>query len=477
MSRTHFLNRDKIISCTTDKPVMLRVSEIDVELPSTESIEETSFWLDSNSAVFVNHNAIPELKSMRACTLSAFNSWARLMIIFEEIIHNFYSLKARRELMAAAAVGSGEGGGGGGPGEQQGQSQPTSTLEDKYRRILDSLARWDERLPPQSQIRWQGFFPGQHRKGGSYGARPPHESPHRGVGPHVLTIRAYASLCMLALHRPFIPHTGNNGLANQSFCELSSALSQPAQACLAAANEIVELIDAYEANFPVRKLSSGWVFLLFQAATIFCSFGASNVSLAHEMLKPNPSDIKGTSVDNGSASGHTDVRKTQQQRQQMYEITNYCHFQLERCIDRLGRISHTHKSAERHVDILRNLTTMRSNLNAMVSQTATTSASTSVPSQPLPSYSGDMQRQPGSQYDGSFEQLHHPSPHQQHHQQQHEHQQHSSHHPPTSPQHPLSTATPAAIEGVSDFWSNMPLCQNWDSWNSYFDHLYPVVHP
>ncbi|KDN52413.1 hypothetical protein K437DRAFT_266605 [Tilletiaria anomala UBC 951] len=426
---------DKAVSCVTEKPFVLRSSDIDVPFPSTNTTDEVELWLNTTSASFVQHRAIPELKLSRSYRISVFVAWAKLMIILEYILDELYSLPARRSAQAGMAADM----------RPLNGRDAGDSMEMKFRSMLRLLGEWAEELP--EEIRWHGLFPGHDNA--SRHARTSGANPHRGVGPNVLTLRAWASLCMLALHRPFIPRNVSNGSQGEAVSSLS-ALSHPAQACISAADEILNLVDAFESTFPVRKIPSGWVFLVFSSATIYSSFGTA--SMPQQPIY----------------NGLVDATMQQQQYRLTHDTALHCQRQLNRCIERLKRISETHKGAAPDVEILRNLSDVRnsiagsSNAAESTSQKANLTSSTSAdapafyPAQPPPHSAfatSQQQRQPQL---GPYEHAN----------------QHSA-----QPQQESRSAYDSMNEGfmLEGFWNSMPFGESWDSWRSYFNHLQPTI--
>ncbi len=340
----------------TEKPVMLRSAEIDVPFPSPDSLDETDKWLNNVSASFVQHSAILHLKQSPGFLVSSFIAWAKMMFILEHILEELYSSAARRtaSLVATGRMDEASSGARHMDGREAGE-----TMEWKFRNILRMMIEWADDLP--REIQWDGFFPTQ---GGSQAANArtrstraaptlPGSSTHRGVPPQVLTLRGWASLCMLALHRPFIPQNlSSSALAASN--NFLPCLSPPAQVCIGSANEILSLMDAYESIFPVRKIPSGWVFVLFQAGTIFSSFC---------QFKPISADVMQQVQQQGLQPQAEAATKRAQ------EVAQECQHQLARCIDKLVRIGHTHRAANEYVDILRRLSEVSAGMSRAASST------------------------------------------------------------------------------------------------------------
>jgi hypothetical protein len=416
---------------------MLRAAEVDVPFPSTASLDETELWLSTARATFVQHSAIPQLKQVRSYTVSSFVAWAKLMVVLEYILEELYSPAARRSAsLAATGLTAGNVGARTMDGRDAGD-----TMEMKFRNILKMLNEWSEDLP--REIRWYGLFSGyQHVPSSSQNRNRPGLAPpsgaasHRGLPPHVLTLRAWAALCMLALHRPFIPHK----LAPATMAATGSfapSLSKPAQACIAAAREIVTLTDAYETTFPLRKIPSGWVFLIFQAGTIFSSFS---------QFQPLAQYI----VQHAQQQGQQAQAAAAEQHAQ--EVAHECQQLLNRCIERLSKIAVTHRGASRHVEILRGLSEK-------------TSASGDLVDYSLPSGGDANGAGNGSQGGGFGGRV--GSAYQQHPWQQLD----------GRGGRPDASAS-VGYDGMSErlilegFWNSMPFGESWDDWTTYFrNHL------
>lgn len=263
---------DKILAAVLQRPVTMRRENLDVPFPDTMERDEFDLWLTGAARRFVVGGVHPRMEHTKVHCLSSFQAWANVMYILEQILQNIYSRWAMQE-----------------------RKRGESWRYDEILVQLDrDLQRWRESLPPHLQ--WT--------------------NDHTGVGPHVLTLRAWYCACMLLLHRPRVPRMESSRDRDRQMTLLSGA-----DICKRAATEICCIMEAYEETFRARKIPSSWVYLIFQAATIHSSFSTPKAN-TNDLLSP-------ARVESGE--------------------------RLQQCITWLDAIAQTWTSASHHVEILKGL--------------------------------------------------------------------------------------------------------------------------
>ena len=236
---------DKTLAAALERPMMLRRNDLDVDLPSTEERDEYDLFVNDRSRHYIARDRVSTMADVKCRCISSFRAHCELMMRLEQILHDVYSPKAKRDRKA---------------GETQGYMQSVVKLDAQlksWRTSLPQHLQWSSELDPSAQ---------------------------EDVPPQMLTMRAWYSACILLLHRPRLPlNVGSklpilfpaNGDAHPR--SVGSAdkvnLTVPGSILVkAAAAEICYLLSKYQATFSVRRIPSSWVYLLFQSAVIHSSF-------------------------------------------------------------------------------------------------------------------------------------------------------------------------------------------------------------
>lgn len=166
------------------------------------------------------------------------------------------------------------------------------------------------------------------------------------------------------------------------------SLSHPAQVCIQAAAEVIDIADAYKGLYPSRKLPSIWVFMLFQAGTIVSSFSMN--LMTRRKVPENDSAAKGPAHSTGTATFSGVAQGSDQDRMKRANDTAArCRSLLARCIASLEEIGLSHPSAGKLVRILQSLSDVSSTVDATA---ASVSVSTAAPSSTVSKPSSDQQR-------------------------------------------------------------------------------------
>lgn len=350
---------DKTLAAALERPMMLRASDIEVELPSTDERDEYDIFVNDQSRHFVAPDRAAGMADVKCRCISSFRAYCDLMMILERILVDVYSPKARR----ARSDGHCE-------------SYLLAVVE------IDGVLRsWRQHL--SSHLQWSSadsggaclsssLFPGKHRVSQSQGEGDVQDN----VPPQVLTMRAWYSACMLLLHRPrlaldqsvrtksfILPPDGTvtpkspPRVSAQDASSDDSARTAAKRASAdtlakskqkdvlaisgsklvrAAATEICNLLPKYRSTFSVRRIPSSWVYLIFQSAVIHSSF----------LERDEPS----SAFDGDALEAHEDrdgAETTGKRR------SNDSKRLFQQCIRSLEQMSLTWRGASHHVATLR----------------------------------------------------------------------------------------------------------------------------
>ncbi|TXT10888.1 hypothetical protein VHUM_01639 [Vanrija humicola] len=281
---------DKIVSAVAQRAPCLRLVDMDVPQPSVMERDELDLWLAGPGRHLLDPRSVDAMVCMKSHTLSSFNSWCDVMSILELILDHIYRPSTRRARMEGA---------------------PIEGYEEAVLHIDAELWKWRRNLPPHLQ--WSDDDP----------------NAHWNVGQHPLTVRGWYYLCMLLLHRPQVPYldidspSGGNtatGARNDSG-GASYRVPKGVDASRLAATAICTIMESYERTFRVRKYSSSWSYLVFQAGTVHAGLAA-----------------------------HTPVNEHVSQSARAESMRR-----LDQCIRWLDHIARQWTSAGRHIEILSKL--------------------------------------------------------------------------------------------------------------------------
>ncbi|KAN0062393.1 hypothetical protein ACQY0O_005275 [Thecaphora frezii] len=409
---------DKILCTVLEKPVQLRTADIETNVPSVYERDEYELWLNDTTQPFVSEKWLPVMEGVKVHAMSSFQSWAQVMGILERILDDVYSPRAKYERRRT-----------------NGESDRAVLI-----RLNEALAGWRRALPPHLQWSDPPTSAEPCASNAAAGDRPG-TLPHRGVGPHVLTVRGWYCICVILLHRPRVPQLLKPGRSgwdasarmprgdasiiegprasastparrhtemSHSFTSvplqpqmqnLVSPLSPSFQGeatgervertavaqqqytstdtglgiCNSAAREVCDILEVYDTTFLIRKISSSWVYLIFQSATIHSALAPAQAMRAHRRHRsrlarrkreeeaatahfqsfhhaaprneePNEDDYE--SIDEGPewAAGSRELISEK-------ESERY----LSQCLEFLSRIGPTWKIANHHVTTLEKL--------------------------------------------------------------------------------------------------------------------------
>lgn len=387
---------DKVLSAALDKPAQLRTAEIEADWPSVQEADEYDLWINETTRKFVEKSQLAHLESVKVHALSSFKAWAEVMAIVERILEEVYSPQAKRDRRRT-----------------KGASDYEALL-----RLNGRLAKWRANLPPH--LRWSGTWTSPDLLSSAalqtQSADRKESNPHRGLPPQILTMRAWYCICLILLHRPRVPKLlegptmrgalisevqnvaaekpgeasmtkegSRNVAAENANARQSSAAKdkcpEPAglDICNAAAKEVCDILHVYGSSFRMRKISSSWVYLIFQSATIHAAIAASKSVVAfkarqsgvwsrrgsklgtndlglivtetqHDLEPPVLEDTAG-----GSASAPETHHVTEAELEGSSELVKTSALYLAECVRYLKRIGPTWRSASNHVAVLRNL--------------------------------------------------------------------------------------------------------------------------
>ncbi|SOV05824.1 uncharacterized protein UDID_08870 [Ustilago sp. UG-2017a] len=392
---------DKILSTALDKPAQLRSAEIEADWPSVQEADEYDLWLNETTRKFVEKSQLPRLEGVKVHALSSFKAWAEVMAILERILEEVYSPQAKRDRRRT-----------------NGASDYEALL-----RLNDRLTKWRADLP--SHLKWSGTWTSPEllsSTSSQHSSADRKESePHRGLPPQILTLRSWYCICLIILHRPRVPKLlegpkergaasaeesaqvaakdaeeptsltkkGKKGAAQpaKKGAQASEKDKRPEPAgldiCNAAAKEVCDILHVYGSSFRIRKISSSWVYLIFQSATIHAAIAASKSVVAFKarqssiwsrrgsktrLNEPVSSAADSHSGNNlGAPMGSEDDPEmhagggdeahhvTEADLEGSSELVKTSARYLAECVRFLKRIGPTWKSASNHVAVLRNL--------------------------------------------------------------------------------------------------------------------------
>ncbi|SNX88024.1 uncharacterized protein MEPE_06735 [Melanopsichium pennsylvanicum] len=385
---------DKILSTTLDKPAQLRSAEIETDWPSVQEADEYDLWINKTTRKFVEQSQLARFEGVKVHALSSFKAWAEVMAILERILEEVYSPQAKRDRR---------------------RTKGTSDYEALLR-LNDRLSKWRSDLP--AHLKWTGTWTsaellstGKTERGGT--DRKECE-PHRGLPPQILTMRSWYCICLILLHRPRVPKLlegpKERSAAISEKPEVAAAEAENASAikegerqsvpvmkragdsgskdrhsepagldfCNAAAKEVCDILHAYGSSFRIRKISSSWVYLIFQSATIHAALAASKsvvafkarqssiwsrrgskISSSSELAQSTLDVLTGTEgadfhgADSGDIEPHPEV--TEAELEGSSDLVKTSALYLAECVRYLKRIGPTWQSASNHVAVLRNL--------------------------------------------------------------------------------------------------------------------------
>ncbi|CBQ71527.1 conserved hypothetical protein [Sporisorium reilianum SRZ2] len=381
---------DKILSTALDKPAQLRSAEIEADWPSVQEADEYDLWLNETTRKFVDKSQLPYLEGVKVHALSSFKAWAEVMAILERILEEVYSPQAKRDRR---------------------RTKGTSDYEALLR-LNDRLAKWRADLPPH--LRWSGTWTSPELLPSASTRRSTAErkecDPHRGFPPQILTMRSWYCICLILLHRPRVPRllnrsrerstssadesasvgaedqkdpTGKRGQAAATRAGRVSPFAHdkgPELAgldiCNAAAKEVCDILHVYGSSFRIRKISSSWVYLIFQTATIHAALAASKSVVVFKARQSSiwsrrgsvgpPHEQPPTGTDSAPIADEADLhaagsgdpeahRVTEAELEGSSELVKSSALYLAECVRYLKRIGPTWRSASHHVAVLRNL--------------------------------------------------------------------------------------------------------------------------
>ncbi|KAJ1021851.1 hypothetical protein NDA16_003614 [Ustilago loliicola] len=391
---------DKILSTALDKPAQLRSAEIEADWPSVQEADEYDLWLNETTRKFVEKNQLPRLEGVKVHALSSFKAWAEVMAILERILEEVYSPQAKRDRRRT-----------------KGASDYEALL-----RLNVRLSKWRADLP--SHLKWSGTWTSPEllsSTSSKHGSADRKESePHRGLPPQILTMRSWYCICLILLHRLRVPKLlegpkdrsataaeDSSQVTAQDAEEPSSSTkkgkkssAQPTKKggqtsakdkrpepagldiCNAAAKEVCDILHVYGSSFRIRKISSSWVYLIFQSATIHAAIAASKSVVAFKARQSSIWSRRGSKVhlnepiasasdshnnDLGAPIGPEDDpdlhagggdeahHVTEAELEGSSELVKTSARYLAECVRYLKRIGPTWQSASNHVAVLRNL--------------------------------------------------------------------------------------------------------------------------
>lgn len=198
---------DKNIAAQLGRPPVLRDVESDCPMPFFDREEEHATWAQLRLP-FPPSLTVEKLKLKQLSVSSFLIHGCRLALIAEQIIAMYTVAKGKRSRCRDLG----------------------NTVEDIHHQLEEWIANTPE------QLQWK---------------------PNTNVPtfPYILHQQIWSQACKILLHRPYILRP------------CSSSFSSHTEASMAADNIIAMFVD-YEANFPLRRVSSSTVYCLFNAATI-----------------------------------------------------------------------------------------------------------------------------------------------------------------------------------------------------------------
>ncbi len=294
------------------------------------------------------------------------------MAILERILEEVYSPQARRDRRRT-----------------KGASDYEALL-----RLNERLSKWRADLP--SHLKWSGtwtspeFLSSPTSRTGSIDRREC--EAHRGRPPHILTMRSWYCVCLILLHRPRVPklleghqeHDIRSSPDSQADAitdqETGSSMlghkQQASRACgtrhlQCSGQRGVRYLARLRHFFRIRKISSSWVYLIFQSATIHAALAASKSVVAFKARQSTNWSRRGSTnrlnegtddaamgddADGHSGNGDAEAhRATEAELEGSSELVKTSALYLAECVRYLKRIGPTWQSASNHVAVLRNL--------------------------------------------------------------------------------------------------------------------------
>ncbi|KAJ9476112.1 Zn(2)-C6 fungal-type domain-containing protein [Pseudozyma hubeiensis] len=370
---------DKILSTALDKPAQLRSAEIEADWPSVQEADEYDVWLNETTRKFVDKAQLPYLEGVKVHALSSFKAWAEVMSILERILEQVYSPQAKRDRRRTGGTSD---------------CQALLALNER-------LNKWRANLP--EHLKWSGTWLSSELLSSGLDPRPSADrkegEAHRGLPPQILTMRSWYCICLILLHRPRVPRLKDSTQSQRARCasdepasiavddeKITSAaktkgrsslaaedeVPEPAglDICNAAAKEVCDILHVYGSSFRIRKISSSWVYIIFQAATIHAALAASKsvvVFKARQSSVWNRRDsktlddamsppVRGDNVDARAGVGDPESHHvTETELEGSSELVKTSARYLAQCVRYLKRIGPTWQSASHHVAVLRNL--------------------------------------------------------------------------------------------------------------------------
>ncbi|KAH6632930.1 fungal-specific transcription factor [Boeremia exigua] len=209
---------DKIQSLYQGRPVSIRESDALVPLKFLDTYEELEHW----SPFAYNIDSYPGSPSF---SVSTFKQLCLLSIILSDIIGNIYT-----------------------------ESRPNADLTTKLHSIHQTLVSWRDNLPDHLT-----FTPTKTS------FTPP---------PHVMKLHALYNVLLVLLHRPFV--------TDAHLLNIPRTISVGSlKTCATAANDIVDLMRAYDKAFGVRGAPYLISYAAYVAATIHARIAANSSADSH----------------------------------------------------------------------------------------------------------------------------------------------------------------------------------------------------
>ncbi|GMK57594.1 hypothetical protein CspeluHIS016_0404280 [Cutaneotrichosporon spelunceum] len=245
---------DKMLAAVCQRPANLRAADIDAARPSIMERDEFDLWLSGGAQVLLQPHVRGKMETVKAHTLSSFNSWIDVMASLEVILDQVYRPSTRRARM---------------------QGQHVDGYDEMVVHLDQQLRKWRSELP--AHLQWDDDS----------------DTAHTNTGLHLLTMRGWYHICMLLLHRPQVPFLDTTD-SPESFRVESDVPNTPInyrlpnglEATRHSATAICKIMEQYERTFRVRKFASSWVYLVFQAATVHAGLAAHGPGSGSNHLSP-----------------------------------------------------------------------------------------------------------------------------------------------------------------------------------------------
>lgn len=219
---------DKIQSLYQGRPASLQHFDTKVLLSFLDHYEELEPWQPFAYSDVLSYPGSP------AYSVSTFTQLCKLSLVLNEILNKVYS--------------------------ERSSNRSPHNLTATLNRLDVQLKTWYEALP--DHLRYTNS---------TTGVVPP---------PHVLSLLALYNVLVILLHRPFVSeghlHTADPSVALSSFTT-----------CTVAASSIIQLLQAYDHTFSIRRAPYLISYATYVAATIFVRVAAQRegVSRAHTNLQ------------------------------------------------------------------------------------------------------------------------------------------------------------------------------------------------